>query len=64
LKVSFPVNFEVEKEVSGDDGVLGVYKFRLKVWRETGVMSCNSYKITWVQGSSGRCVGLLGCLRL
>lgn len=59
LKASFPVNFVVGKEVSDAGGVRGVYEFRLKVWRETRVMHCNSYKITCVQGNSGRCVGLL-----
>lgn len=58
LKVSFPVNSGRRKEVSGVDGARGVYKFSLKVSRETGVISCNSYKITCVQGNSGRCAGL------
>lgn len=48
LNVSFPVNSGRRKEVSGDGGAMCVYKVRLKVWRETRVTRCNSYKIAWV----------------
>lgn len=64
LKGSFPVNFGRRKEVSGDGGARGVYKFRLRVWRETRVMGCNSYKITCVQGNPGRCAGLRGAFAI